>query len=81
MWIHSLFVYNKWLRSKMASLPVSDMQQAVEEKNQQQHRSLQVQIADNAIGFSQTKLLVAWYGSDGVVIKLFTALYFINLLK
>ncbi len=43
----------------MASLPASDTQQAVEEKNQQQHRSLQVQIADNAIGLSQTKLLFA----------------------
>ena len=43
----------------MASLPASDTQQTVEEKNQQQHRSLQVQIADNTIGLAQTKLLFA----------------------
>jgi hypothetical protein len=41
-------------------LPASNKQQALEEKNQQQHRSKQVLIAANAeIGLHQTKLMFA----------------------
>lgn len=44
----------------MASLPASDKQQALEAKNQQQHRSQQVRIAVYAnMDFRQTKLLFA----------------------
>ncbi len=68
----------------MASLPVTISQQAVERKDQQQHRSQHADVADmrNAeTKMWQTELLFAWYSSDGLVIRVSKTINYNSLLK